>query len=125
MLSVVSCSSCLECIDQFNCPENAIKLDQRTQTAYIDADLCTQCMSCINLFNCPEDAFTIQPDEVGPAGINDFTAVSDSIGKLNLQFTATGDDSLSGRAFRYELTLKKSEISRCHSNQRKKYTKKD
>jgi ferredoxin len=103
------CTGCLECINDFSCPEGAIKIDERTQTVYIDADLCTQCMDCINLFNCPEDAFTIQPDEVGPAGIDDFTVVSDSIGKLNLQFTATGDDSLSGRAFRYELILKKAD----------------
>ena len=103
-----NCTGCLECINNFQCPEGAIKIDERTQTVYIDADLCTQCMDCINLFNCPEDAFTIQPDEVGPAGIDDFTAISDSIGKLNLQFTATGDDSLSGCAFRYELTLEKA-----------------
>jgi len=103
-----SCSSCLECIDQFNCPENAIKLDQRTQTAYIDADLCSGCMDCMNLFTCPDDAFTINVDDIKPAQINDIIATSDTIGMLNIQFTATGDDSTSGRAFRYELVLKDS-----------------
>ena len=100
-----SCSSCLECIDLFNCPENAIKLDQRTQTAYIDADLCSGCMDCMNLFTCPDDAFTINVDDIKPAQINDIIATSDTIGMLNIQFTATGDDSISGRAFRYELVL--------------------
>ena len=99
------CSSCLECIDLFNCPENAIKLDQRTQTAYIDADLCSGCMDCMNLFTCPDDAFTINVDDIKPAQINDIIATSDTIGMLNIQFTATGDDSTSGRAFRYELVL--------------------
>ena len=98
-----SCSSCLECIDLFNCPENAIKLDNRTQTAYIDADLCTGCMDCINLFTCPDDAFTINVDNIKPAQINDIIAASDTIGKMNIQFTATGDDSTFGRAFRYKL----------------------
>lgn len=103
-----SCSSCLECLDLFNCPENAIKLDQRTQTAYIDADLCSGCMDCMNLFTCPDDAFTINVDDIIPAQINDIIATSDTIGKMNIQFTATGDDSTSGRAFRYDLVLKDS-----------------
>lgn len=103
-----SCSSCLECIDFFNCPENAIKLDNRTQTAYIDADLCTGCMDCINLFTCPDDAFTINVDDIKPAQINNIIAASDTIGKMNIQFTATGDDSTFGRAFRYKLILKDS-----------------
>lgn len=100
-----SCSGCLECIELFNCPENAIKLDERTQTAYIDADLCSGCMECINLFSCPENAFTINVDNIQPAQINDIIAASDTIGKMNIQFTATGDDSTSGRAFQYELVL--------------------
>jgi len=103
-----SCTSCYECVDLFDCPENAIKLDNRTQTMYIDADLCTGCMDCINLFTCPDDAFTIDVDNIKPAQINDIIAASDSIGKMNIQFTATGDDSTSGRAFRYELVLKDS-----------------
>jgi len=103
-----SCSSCLECIDIFNCPENAIKLDERTQTTYIDADLCTGCMDCINLFSCPDDAFTLNVDNIKPAQINDIIAASDTIGKMNIQFTATGDDSTSGRAHRYKLVLKDS-----------------
>jgi len=103
-----SCSSCMECIDLFDCPENAIKLDDRTQTAYIDADLCTGCMNCINLFTCPDDAFTINVDDIKPAQISDIIAASDTIGKMNVQFTATGDDSTSGRAFKYKLVLKDS-----------------
>ncbi len=103
-----SCTSCYECVDLFNCPENAIKLDNRTQTMYIDADLCTGCMDCINLFSCPDDAFTIDVDNIKPAQINDVIAASDSIGKMNIQFTATGDDSTTGRAFKYELVLKDS-----------------
>ena len=99
------CTGCLECINDFNCPEGAIKIDDRTQTVYIDADLCTQCMDCINLFNCPEDAFTTLPDQIAPASIGQIVAISDSIGKMEIQFTATGDDSTSGRAYRYELVL--------------------
>ncbi|MDP8201194.1 MAG: hypothetical protein P9M11_03525 [Candidatus Tenebribacter burtonii] len=103
------CSSCLECTELFSCPENAIKLDQRTHTAYIDADLCTGCMECINLFTCPDNAFTINGDNIKPAMINDIAAISDSIGKMNIQFTATGDDSTSGRAFQYKLALNDSD----------------
>ncbi len=99
------CTGCLECISDFSCPEGAIKIDERTQRVYIDADMCTQCMDCINLFNCPDDAFTTLPDKIAPASIGQIVAISDSIGKLNLQFTTTGDDSTYGRAYRYELIL--------------------
>ncbi|MDA3813667.1 MAG: fibronectin type III domain-containing protein [Candidatus Cloacimonetes bacterium] len=102
------CSSCLECIDLFNCPENAIKLDQRTHAAYIDADLCSGCMDCLNLFTCPDDAFTLNVDNIKPAQIKNIIAASDTIGIMNIQFTATGDDSTSGRAFNYELVLRDS-----------------
>ena len=100
------CTGCLECINDFQCPEGAIKIDERTQTVYIDADLCTQCMDCVNLFNCPEGAFTTLPDKIAPASIEQITAISDSIGKMEIQFTATGDDSIFGRAYQYEFIMK-------------------
>jgi len=100
------CSACYECINNFQCPEDAIKIDNRTYTVYIDSDKCVGCMKCINQFQCPENAITIKRDLISPAEISNFNAVSNSIGELNIQFIATGDDSTFGRAFRYEFSLK-------------------
>ena len=100
------CSACYECMNDFQCPEDAIKIDNRTYTVYIDSDKCVGCLKCINQFQCPENAITIKRDLIPPAEINDFNAVSNSIGELNIQFITTGDDSTSGRAFRYEFSLK-------------------
>ena len=100
------CTACYECINDFQCPEDAIKIDNRTYTVYIDTDKCVGCLKCINQFQCPENAITIKRDLIPPAEISNFDAFSNSIGELNIQFTATGDDSTSGRAFRYEFSLK-------------------
>ena len=105
------CTACGDCTEQFNCPENAIKIDSLTLTRYIDADLCIGCMECINQFQCPDNAFTSLNDTRPPAKIADIEAISDSIGKLEITFTAVGDDSLAGRAYRYELTFKDSNNS--------------
>ena len=99
------CTGCQECILDFSCPENAIKFDSLRAKTYIDADKCIQCMECINLFNCPDDAFTLIGDNIPPAGIEEMIVYSDSIGTLEITFQATGDDSISGRAFRYKLQL--------------------
>lgn len=110
------CTACGECTINFHCPEDAIKVDPVTYTAYIDADKCTSCMSCINNFECPDNAFTLVKDVISPAQIENFTAVSDSFGKLVLEFTSPGDDSLSGRAYRYELSLKDPEGSNINTD---------
>ncbi len=100
------CSGCYECINDFNCPYDAIKIDERTFTTYIDGEKCVQCMKCINNFSCPENAILIERDIIAPGNIADFSAVSDTLGKLEIQFTAPGDDDTLGLAYRYELTLK-------------------
>ena len=100
------CSGCLECINDFNCPYDAIKIDERTGTTYIDGEKCVQCMQCINNFSCPENAILIKRDIIAPGNIADFSAVSDTLGRLEIQFTAPGDDDTLGSAYRYELTLK-------------------
>jgi len=99
------CSGCYECIDQFDCPENAIKKDPLTGKAYIDADLCVQCMECINVFQCPENAFRIQPDLIPPAAVTQLSGYSPAEGTLYISFVAAGDDSLSGRTYKYEISL--------------------
>ena len=100
------CVGCYECLDDFSCPYDAIKKDPRTFTVYIDQDACVQCMRCVDQFQCPEDAFTTTPDVVAPAAIDSFSVVSDSIGVVQIQFVATGDDGTSGNSFRYGLTLR-------------------
>ena len=99
------CTGCLECIDNFNCPADAIKEDPRTHRTYIDLDDCVSCMKCINSFNCPEETIVIHQDVIPPADILNFTAISDSIGKLEIEFTAPGDDAGVGKAHRYEFGL--------------------
>jgi len=100
------CSGCYECINDFNCPYDAIKIDERTFTTYIDGEKCVQCMKCINNFSCPENAILIERDMIVPGNISNFSAVSDTLGKLEIQFIAPGDDDTLGLAYRYELTLK-------------------
>ncbi len=103
-----NCTACYECIDLFDCPQNAIYIDETHGTAAIDPDKCVQCMRCINDFHCQYNAFTFSEDAVSPAPITDFSAISDSIGTLDIRFTATGDDSTSGIAWRYELDIETS-----------------
>jgi ferredoxin len=97
------CTSCYECTDRFDCPENAIKTDELTGRAYIDADLCVQCMECTNIFQCPENAFKTQPDLIPPAAITQLSGYSPDDGVLSISFVASGDDSLSGRTYQYEV----------------------
>ena len=99
------CSSCMKCIDEFHCPENAIKYDESHLTAYIDVDKCTQCMKCIDEFSCEDNAFKTDVDTHKPANFTDFTAVSDSAGYANISFTAPGDDENSGRIYSYDLKI--------------------
>ena len=99
------CASCLKCIDDFHCPENAIKYDEDHLTAYIDADKCTQCLKCIDEFNCEYNAFKTDLDTIKPADFTDFTVVSDSAGFANISFTAPGDDNNQGRVYRYDLKI--------------------
>ncbi len=101
-----NCTACYECIEEFHCPQNAIYIDEVRGTATIDPDKCVQCMRCITDFQCQYDAFTYTEDTIAPSPITDLCAISDSIGTLDIQFTATGDDSTSGIAWRYELILK-------------------
>ncbi|MFO7896484.1 MAG: hypothetical protein R6U84_06110 [Candidatus Cloacimonadales bacterium] len=100
-----SCISCRECVDDFSCPQAAILIDPENGKAYIDADRCVQCMDCIDEFSCETDAFTTGIDDIPPAEIADFAAVSDDTGSLEISFTAVGDDGTTGQAYRYQLAL--------------------
>ena len=100
------CTGCLECIEDFSCPKNAIKQDPRTHRAYIDMNACVNCMLCINGFDCPEETIVIHKDVIPPAEIDSFTLTSDSVGKLDIEFTAPGDDAGSGLSHRYDLEFK-------------------
>ncbi len=101
------CSACYECINLFNCPQGAIKIDTAhfAQRAYIDVDLCVQCMDCINIFQCPENAFKLQPDQIPPAGVTNLSGYSNQEGTLSIEFVATGDDSTDGSAYAYDFFL--------------------
>ncbi len=99
------CSSCLKCIEEFHCPENAIKYDEEHLTAYIDADKCTQCLKCIDEFSCEENAFKTDIDNIKPGNFTDLTAVSDSAGFADISFTAPGDDGNQGRIYSYDLKI--------------------
>jgi len=101
------CNGCYECLDEFNCPEDAIIKDPQTNqlTVYIDAEKCTNCMKCVNVFNCPQNAITSSPDLIRPGEIEFFEAISDSAGVLDITFLAPGDDGDSGLVYRYELKL--------------------
>ncbi|MBN1327082.1 MAG: hypothetical protein JW996_03945, partial [Candidatus Cloacimonetes bacterium] len=98
-------AGCHECILEFNCPVDAIKIDPRTTTSYIDTDKCIQCLRCLSQFQCPEAAITTTIDEIAPGEIEDFLAISDTVGELRITFTATGDDGAVGRAFYYQMEL--------------------
>ena len=99
------CTGCLECVEQFTCPQGAIYLDERTGKMAVDANKCVRCMKCIDAFTCPEGAFLASEDTIGPADIEDLTATSDTTGALTIRFTAPGDDGREGMAWRYEASI--------------------
>lgn len=99
------CIGCNECIEDFDCPEDAFTKDERTQTVYIDVDKCTNCMKCVQEFQCPEQAITQVRDLIAPAEIKDLKVVSSEIGELQIRFTAVGDDSLTGLAYGYNFAI--------------------
>lgn len=103
------CTACLECIDEFDCPEDAIKFDTVHKTAYIDVNECTQCMKCIDDFECEDNAFKTDLDEIAPANFSNFAVTSDSVGYANIRFTAPGDDQNEGRIFEYHLDVLQDE----------------
>ena len=100
-----NCTSCYECLEDFQCPRDAIIIDKERSTVYIDQDKCIRCMACVNEFECQYNAIKITSDDISPAAPQMFTAISDSVGQLNINFIASGDDSLTGRAYKYELKL--------------------
>jgi len=98
------CTQCGECIEEFDCPENAFTLDDDGRV-YIDANKCTNCMECVQEFQCEDGAITFATDTISPAKIKDLKVISDEIGQLQVIFTAVGDDSLSGRAYGYNFAI--------------------
>ncbi len=112
------CTGCFDCLEDFQCPENAIKKDPLTSelTVYIDIEKCTQCMKCITIFHCPETAITTQQDMIAPGLIGEFMAISDTFGTLEIQFIAPGDDDTLGTAFRYDFTLRNQDDQLIETN---------
>jgi ferredoxin len=84
-------------------------MDERTKRVFIDKDSCVQCLKCITQFSCSYNAIVTQPDKVPPGKIKNFSAISDSVGMLKIQFIASGDDDSLGIAYRYNLTIKNAE----------------
>ncbi|MCF7918974.1 MAG: 4Fe-4S binding protein [Candidatus Cloacimonetes bacterium] len=101
-----NCTACYECLDEFQCPRDAIIIDELHQTVYIDQEKCIRCLDCVNDFECQYDAIKLNKDVTAPAAPQQFSAFSDSIGTLNISFFAPGDDSLTGFAYLYELELR-------------------
>ncbi|MCD4817097.1 MAG: fibronectin type III domain-containing protein [Candidatus Cloacimonetes bacterium] len=104
------CIGCFECIDNFDCPHDAILIDANSDstTVIIDQDKCTLCMKCIDQFTCPKNAITNEQDNVSPSEIEQFTAYSDSIGLLKIEFIAPGDDDTLGLCYTYKFELSDS-----------------
>ena len=100
-----NCTACYDCIEKFNCPQHAIIIDETTGIPIIDSDKCIQCMRCMTQFSCSYNAITTETDEIPPGSITNFVAVSDTIGILQITFTAPGDDEMQGLAHHYELSL--------------------
>lgn len=100
------CTTCNNCVEDFDCPANAIILDTLRYKYYIDADKCISCKQCIVEFNCPNVAFTTLEDNTKPGDITDFTAESTEPGKLHISFTNPGDDLFEGTPYRWDFTLK-------------------
>ena len=99
------CTGCFECIEDFNCPKDAIRRDEVTGKVYIDQNRCINCYDCLNDFECQYDAITRLADVTSPASPREIAVVSDSIGIIEISFIATGDDSLTGIAYLYELEI--------------------
>ncbi len=99
------CTACYECINDFNCPRDAIRIDELSGKVYIDQDRCISCYDCLNEFECRFEAITRLPDVISPASPQDMEIVSDSIGIVEINFTAPGDDSLLGIAYLYKLEI--------------------
>lgn len=104
-----NCAACYECLDDFQCPKDAIRIDEERHTVYIDQNRCIRCMDCVNQFHCRYDAIKLTEDIIPPASPQEFSATSDSIGMLKIEFFAPGDDSLTGFAYAYKLDMKDSQ----------------
>jgi ferredoxin len=99
------CTACYRCIDDFQCPKDAFIIDEASGKVHIDQNRCISCYDCLNDFECPYDAITRLPDLMAPASPQNITAISDSIGMIEITFLAPGDDSLAGIAYLYELKI--------------------
>jgi Fe-S-cluster-containing hydrogenase component 2/chitodextrinase len=98
-------TSCLRCLNEFHCPQNAISTDSRTHINTIDTDKCTNCRRCIDTFQCPYGAIGTVKDLIGPGEIRNLSMTSPADGVLQITFTAPGDDGDTGIANRYEFSI--------------------
>ncbi|MCD4650822.1 MAG: hypothetical protein K8S56_03435 [Candidatus Cloacimonetes bacterium] len=99
------CVGCSECIDNFHCPQDAIKFDDERFIAYIDVEKCNSCMRCLDAFTCPEGAFSTWDDVIAPGELTDVSVAINSGNTVTIAFTTTGDDSTWGRAHHYDVAL--------------------
>ncbi len=115
------CTQCGNCTTMFECPENAILLDDENGAYYIDKDKCISCMKCIDLFADCEGrdgtvAFTTAKDINAPADINDFKVVSENPYEAVISFTAPGDDGMTGYAYKYKLSAYLDDMTDTRAN---------
>jgi len=99
------CTACYECIDDFQCPQDAFIIDEPSGKVYIDQNRCISCYDCLNHFECQYDAITRMPDLIAPATPQNIAVISNSIGMIEINFFAPGDDSLTGIAYLYDLEI--------------------
>ncbi len=106
-----SCTGCKKCVDEFTCPQGAIKIIEKNYTIYaqIDPDKCTKCMKCIDVFKCEFKAIVTLTDTQKPGTVVIDSLVSDSSGVLNVYFQSPGDDGNTGKALKYLYTLRKTD----------------
>jgi len=58
-ISVNKCIKCFECIDNFTCPVDAIRLSKKTGKPYINSRICVGCEDCTHGV-CPVGAIRVR-----------------------------------------------------------------
>lgn len=104
------CIGCNECIENFECPVNAIKSDDKKGVVFIDADKCIDCGLCKDEFECPQAAFTKANDTLAPGKIGNIVVIDSTFSSISLQIPRTGDDNEIGDAYKYILKYSDSVI---------------
>jgi len=64
--SFLNVTACYECIDDFQCPQDAFIIDEASGKVFIDQNRCISCYDCLNDFECQYDAITRLPISLLP-----------------------------------------------------------